>query len=325
MHSERISSGLIGRLYRRQCQARLLPRQLLRARWTTQANCIPTLTASAACGWCSLAKHDGSDPRYDAIFYAEVLQSARQEQANDGRGPLTAAQTNAAHHLNYSVTLAEVRSSVRSLLTAKAPDCDGLTAEVLKNGGEAMERALRELCSLCFQRGDVPMAWLRGVIIPLHKDGSMQLPNYCPITLLSIVGKVCTGVLQERLLRWSESSGIIVAEQGGFWPGRGCLEQLYTLTELIKLRRLRRLMTYACFFDIRKAYDTVWHEGLKLRMRQVGIHGPMYRPLCSLYAACESTVRLKLNGEAGYTEFFPRDRRAPRMHPLPSAVLHLRQ
>ena len=89
----------------------------------------------------------------------------------------------------------------------------------------------------------VPMAWLRGVVVPLHKDGSLQLPsNYRPITLLSIVGKVYTGVLQDRLLRWSESSGLIVAEQGGFRPGRGCPEQLYTLTELIKLRRLRNTL-----------------------------------------------------------------------------------
>lgn len=334
---ERLLSGRIKRHLRKAVRAREneeierirgLRADQPRAHWKALQALVPSSDAAAACApssamdsagqvhsdaegirgvwldfWSSLAKHDAADPRYDALFHAEVMQSAREEQANEGCRPLSAAEANAAHHLNYPVTLSEVRCSVRSLLTAKAPGCDGLTAEVLKNGGDAMERALRELCSLCFQRGDVPMAWLRGVVVPLHKDGSMQLPsNYRPITLLSIVGKVYTGVLQERLMRWSESSGIIVAEQGGFRPGRGCPEQLYTLTELIKLRRLRRLMTHACFIDIRKAYDTVWHEGLKLRMRQAGIHGPMYRALCSLYSACESTVRLP--GDAGYTEFF---------------------
>jgi hypothetical protein len=146
--------------------------------------------------------------------------------------------------------------------------------------------------------------WLRGIIAPIHKDGEMRLPlNYRPITLLSIAGKVYTGVLQARLMAWAEKSSVIVQEQGGFRPRRGCPEQVFTLTELIKLRRLNRKHTYACFIDIRKAYDTVWHAGLKLKLRQAGIHGPMYDALCSLYSGCESSVRL--GGKLGYTDFFP--------------------
>ena len=155
-----------------------------------------------------------------------------------------------------------------------------------------------------FRQGKVPLDWLRGVIVPIHKDGNKKEPlNYRPITLLSIAGKVYTGILQARLMNWCEKNNIIVIEQGGFRPGRGCPEQLYTLTELIKLRRRRKEMTYACFIDIRKAYDTVWHDGLKMKLIENGITGPMYRAICSLYSGCESTVRL--DGQLGYTDFFP--------------------
>src|SRR5690349_13382276 len=98
--------------------------------------------------------------------------------------------------------------------------------------------------------------------------------------------------LQSRLLQWSEQYGIIVPEQGGFRPGRGCPEQLFTLTELIKLRRRRGRSTFACFVDIRKAYDTVWHDGLKHKLLAYGIHGEMYRAICSLYDGCHSRVQL---------------------------------
>ena len=77
----------------------------------------------------------------------------------------------------------------------------------------------------------------------------------------------------------------------------------FALTELIKTRRLQGQRTYACFIDIRKAYDTVWHAGLKAKLLQCGLHGRMYAALCSLYQGGESTIRL--GPQLGYSDFFP--------------------
>jgi len=101
----------------------------------------------------------------------------------------------------------------------------------------------------------------------------------------------------------SEAHGLIVPEQGGFRPGRGCPEQLFALTELVKLRRLRGQCTYACFIDVRKAYDTVWLDGLRLCLLRAGIRGRFFDAVCSLYAACESCLRL--GDTLGYSDFFP--------------------
>jgi hypothetical protein len=160
------------------------------------------------------------------------------------------------------------------------------------------------MCQKFFSEGEVPLDWLRGVVVPIHKDGDTKMPlNYRPITLLSIAGKVYTGILRARLLKWCEDNNILVIEQGGFRPKRGCAEQIFTLTELIKLRRMRKEHTYVCFIDIRKAYDTVWHDGLKQKLSECGITGAMYRAITSLYSGCESTIRL--GGSLGYTDFFP--------------------
>jgi hypothetical protein len=69
------------------------------------------------------------------------------------------------------------------------------------------------------------------------------------------------------------------------------------------MRRTAKLTTYACFIDIKKAYDTVWHAGLMAKLQRCGIHGSMYRALGSLYAGCESTIRL--GAQLGFTDFFP--------------------
>lgn len=259
--------------------------------------------------WAGLARETPADDgRFDVpsqqALRDQLVEAERADVAEEWPRPLTAAQADAETTLNPVPTLTEVQSSAKRLLNAKAPGCDGVVSEVLKNGGEQMVRVLHALCRAAWCSGSVPLDWMRGVVVPLFKNGDRRVPgNYRPITLLSIVAKVYTGVLQARLLSWSERHGVIEQEQGGFRPGRGCPEQLFTLTELVKVRRLRGQRTYACFLDIRKAYDTVWHDGLRLRLLQCGVRGAMYRAICSLYAACESCMRL--GGEAGYTDFFP--------------------
>jgi hypothetical protein len=284
--------------------------------------------------WSGLAREPAADdPRFEADEYQRIrLMVAQREEEMEAAATAAAAvqagapaaaaaaaaasapaasrpdpeSARSAGSLNLPITADEVEKSTRRLANHKAAGCDGIVGEILKYGGPEMQRVLVSLCQTAFSSGEVPLDWLRGIVVPIHKDGDRRLPsNYRPITLLSIAAKVYTGVLQSRLSAWVERSGsrVVVEEQGGFRPGRGCAEQLFTLTELIKLRRMRGRHTYACFLDIRKAYDTVWHEGLKLRLLESGISGAMYRAICSLYQAGESCLRL--GGTAGYTDFFP--------------------
>ena len=84
--------------------------------------------------------------------------------------------------------------------------------------------------------------------------------KYRGITLLSIVGKTYTIILNKRLSDWAEANNIIADEQAGFRRGRSTMDQLFVLLETIKFRRPKT--TYAAFIDIAKAYDKVWRNGL---------------------------------------------------------------
>jgi len=252
--------------------------------------------------WGRLAQYLPQDPRFDQSFHDAVQAGVREERSDLPLEAALSAQAKAAS-LNCDITEEEVTASIRGLQSGKSVGCDGITAEVLKQGGPMMVLCLHRFITLVFNRGVVPADWLRGIVVPLHKDGEKRDPlNYRPITLLSIAGKVYTGVLQRRLIEWSEAHNIVVQEQGGFRPQRGCPDQLFALTELIKTRRLCRKRTYACFIDIKKAYDTVWHDGLKAKLLQYGIKGRMYAAICSLYEGCETTIRL--GSALGYADFF---------------------
>src|SRR6185437_17111533 len=100
------------------------------------------------------------------------------------------------------------------------------------------------------------------------KEGDDREPsNYRGITLLSVVGKVFTQVLQTRLVGWVEKKRLLEQEQGGFRPGIGCTEQTFSLVELVK-NRGREKDTFCCFIDIKKAFDRVFRAGLWQRLAQ---------------------------------------------------------
>ena len=107
--------------------------------------------------------------------------------------------------------------------------------------------------------------------------------------MLSIVGKVFTRVLNNRLTKFAEKKTFgIVEEQGGFRPERGTEDQIFILTEVLKARSGRT--TYTAFIDVKKAYDTVWRDGLWIRLWEEGVRGKMWRMIREMYRTVQSSV-----------------------------------
>ena len=50
---------------------------------------------------------------------------------------------------------------------------------------------------------------------------------------------------------------------------------------------------FTCFIDLKKAFDTVWHEGLLLKLQKAGIDGKMYSILKSMYNGSFSRVKCR--------------------------------
>ena len=49
---------------------------------------------------------------------------------------------------------------------------------------------------------------------------------------------------------------------------------------------------FTCFVDFRKAFDTVIHPGIKLKLKENHIWGKFYNILCSLYSRNSVCVKL---------------------------------
>ena len=218
--------------------------------------------------------------------------------------------------LDAPITALEVFAAIRKLKMGKAPGEDGILTDILKTaadavnngklrGGNAVVDALVLLFNFVFDKEVWPERWGTGIIFPLHKhDSRLDPSNYRPITLLSVVGKLFGVIVNARLSAFSEATGTLSDEQGGFRPNRGTPDQVFLLREVLASRKERGLPTFATYIDARKAYDTVWREDAYVRIYESGVRGKLWRQLQAMHAGLTRRVMHPL----GMTDCFSVDR-----------------
>ena len=204
--------------------------------------------------------------------------------------------------LDKKIERREILECIRKIKNNKAGGSDGLVGELLKYGGMGMVLLLEELFLVIWHEEVVPRQWREGLIINLFKKGDREDPgNYRGITLLSVVGKVFCKILNNRLVQCLDKEGVLHEGQAGFRFNRSCMDNIYTLNELIQGRIREDKQTYAFFLDIQKAYDTVWHNGLWYKLWDVGIRGKMWRVIKKMYAESRSVVFLEGEKSEGFS------------------------
>ena len=123
---------------------------------------------------------------------------------------------------------------------------------------ESFIELLHTLFNKFFDESIFPSSWEEGIIIPIFKKGEHTDPNnYRGITLLSILGKVFTIILNKRLTKWSESNKIISENQAGFRKGYQTFDHIFPLQTLAKQYMNKKQKLFVCFVDFKKAYDLV--------------------------------------------------------------------
>ena len=87
-------------------------------------------------------------------------------------------------------------------------------------------------------------------IVNIFKKRDREDPgNYRGITLLSVVGKVFCKILNNRLVQCLDKEGALHEGQAGFRLNRSCMDNVYTLNEIVQGRLREDKKTYAFFLD----------------------------------------------------------------------------
>jgi len=206
------------------------------------------------------------------------------------------------HDLNKCITENEVVCAINKLSKGKACGTDGILSEMLKTAGYVIVPFLCKLCNNIFDKGIYPKEWTKAIVIPIFKKGdNNDVDNYRGISLLSIISKCYTSILNLRLYNWLEDNNKICKEQSGFRKNHSTTDQIFTLYSVVqKCLNKQGQKLYVAFVDFKKAFDSVRHDVLLNAINTEGITGKFFISLMSMYNSLISCVRV--NGD--FSDFF---------------------
>jgi hypothetical protein len=98
--------------------------------------------------------------------------------------------------------------------------------------------------------------------------------SYRPISLLSCMGKLLEKIIKQRLMNVLERRKILPEHQAGFRPRKSTLYNIIRLERFANKQLKKRRHAAVILFDIKAAFDSVWHDGLIYKLNDLRL--PQY-------------------------------------------------
>ena len=241
--------------------SRLFWKKINEARTSKKSADIPTLVKDSV--------EYKSDPEKAKVF-ASMLREIYA--ANDNETEFDAIHKNKIdkevleHKLSSDFvpfSTHDIIKAIKKIKINSAPGDDQLHNILLKKiPYDYIDKVLSVLINRAVDSG-IPNEWKKAKIIMIPKGTKSKDPEkYRPISLTSCLGKLVERLIKRRLNFFLESKHLLVKQQSGFRNKKGASDNLIFFTQKISETLNKGKKACGIFFDISKAFDKVWHNGL---------------------------------------------------------------
>ena len=179
----------------------------------------------------------------------------------------------------------------------KAPGIDNVYNIILKKAiGTGFYKVLAPAFTISLKLGFIPHVWKIAVLCMLIKPDKppSQTTSYRPISLLSAIMKLFERVIEKRLRKHLEDNGFFSKYQSGFRKSKSTNNHLFRLSQTIMESFNRGEHVIAAFLDVEKAFDNVWHNGLRYKIYQLDLPTKLCRWLFDFLVG--RVIQVKIEG-----------------------------
>ena len=213
-----------------------------------------------------LVKADTFNKYFSSVFTDEDTSRLQQLRRCLDSQPLLLDSVNVSERAVFEL--------LSVLDTTKACGPDLIPARLLKEGAAEITHSLTKIFNLTLCSGTLPQDWLSAHVVPVHKKNDKRDPsNYRPISLTSIVVKTLERLVHREVVSALENKKLLSGYQYGFRTKRSTVSLLSEAVHDWALALEQRKSVHSLFLDLAKAFDSVPHYHLLLRLDLLGIRG----------------------------------------------------
>ena len=198
-----------------------------------------------------------------------------------------------ANPLIAPVEVDEIKFIIRSFKN-KAPGLSQVNKIILSQLPEEAIRFYKEMTDETISMGYFPVAYKKGLFRFKGKPEKdlKQVENYRPISLLEVPGKILERVMKWRLNSLLEDKNLQNPNQHGFTRGKGTHTAIANIYEFTANSQREGGSCMIISRDVRKAFDKVWHEGLKYKFVLADPPKPFLPLLCSFLDDRKAAIKI---------------------------------
>ena len=140
----------------------------------------------------------------------------------------------------------------------------------------------------------IPSTWKKSIIVPIHKGNKKPKsdPNsYRPISLLCTILKVFEKIIYDRIQSFILCNVLFPnVQQQGYQKTLSCTTASFILQETLYHNIENKSNVYTAFLDSTKAFDSVWREGLMVKLHKLGVKGRIWSIIDDCHIDTKSAV-----------------------------------
>ena len=243
-------------------------------------------------------KKNQNSLRFDDKQKAEILQNQfcsvfTQEQ--HGSSPALEKRTD-KEITNLRIEEEPVRKEILQLNVNKSCGPDDISPLLLIKLVDFVTGPLTAIMNTSIEHGILPQDWKKAIVSPIYKKGARNLAeNYRPISLTSVACKLMEKLVKDAVLCHLVENNLLSKKQFGFVSGRSTVTQLLNYLDKCAEVVADGGVVDSIYFDFSKAFDTVPHQRLSVKMKAYGIQGKLLSWIEAFLTGREQVVRV--NGE----------------------------
>ena len=151
---------------------------------------------------------------------------------------------------------------------------DNISNHLIKDLKSCLVDPLTIIFNKSLEEGTFPSIMKRADVVPLYKSKSRQEKcNYRPISMLMTISKLLEKVIYTQTYDFMEKTKQIYDGQFGFRCKHSCENAVQNLLSDIVQNEAQNKITIAAFLDLSKAFYTLCHPILFIKLEKYGSEG----------------------------------------------------